>query len=76
MSRPPAPPVAEARSAGLPAERLPPLPKPEEITSLAQLFGVLKGRFDLEAELAELRAEREEWAGEGRPAPDVGATGE
>ncbi len=40
---------------------LPPLPKPEEITSLSQFFGILRGRIDFEETLAEIRRERDEW---------------
>ena len=45
------------------ATGLPPLPKPEELTSLSQFFGILRGRIDFERTLAEIRRERDEWDG-------------
>ncbi|NNJ24350.1 hypothetical protein [Alienimonas chondri] len=58
------------------AESLPALPKPEEISSLSQLFGVLKGRFDLDTELAELRSDRDDWGGDVERASDLEAGGD
>ena len=50
----------------------PPLPKPEDITSVTQLFGLLRGHIDYEAVLEDLREARTGWRREGAGPRDGG----